>query len=131
MLASFSFVVFFVAFLQGSAFLARQYLESVGVCNSEGPFGVSTSSLVLSLVGVGSVLFFIHLWWKEAVWQRTCVWLLLFSAGLSNMLERVLSGCIFDFLSLPFIPLFNVADVILTLGVVFLIWWELFRGKKE
>ncbi len=124
-------MVFFIVLLQGSAFLARQHLKSGVVCNGEGPFGASASFLVLSLVGVGAILFFMHLWWKEVIWQRSYVWLLLFSAGVSNMLERVLSGCIFDFLSLPFIPLFNVADVILTLGVVFLIWWELFRGKKE
>lgn len=58
--------------------------------------------------------------------QGLC-WLLLLSAGGSNALERLIHGCVFDFLLLPFFPAFNLADVALSLSVVFLLWSEFRR----
>lgn len=74
-----------------------------------------------------SVAFFLFQWWHEEEWQYGVAWLLLLAAAGSNILERFSYGCVFDFLTLSVGPLFNGADVILTLGVVFLLWRELRR----
>jgi signal peptidase II len=55
------------------------------------------------------------------------LWIL--AAGGSNLVERLLYGCVGDYLKVPFFPIFNIADVVLSLSVVFLLWKEL-RGKE-
>lgn len=122
-------VIFFVFCLQGAALFSRSFFKESGICNADGPFGVPITPAIFLGVVVGSAIFFLRAWWMESNFQRSLVWIILFAAGLSNVLERWYFGCVFDFFTFPLVPLFNVADVILTLGVVFLICWELFRGK--
>ena len=64
---------------------------------------------------------FLRVWSKEHEWTTLLPWLLLISAGGSNLLERLISGCVYDYLSVPLFPVFNLPDAILTLSVVFLI----------
>jgi len=70
----------------------------------------------LALVGI--IFFFL----KKKDFDSQWPWILLFSGGLSNFLERIFFGCVLDYISIPFFPIFNVADVLLTLGVVVLLW---------
>jgi len=57
--------------------------------------------------------------------------------GLSNVFERVVFGCIIDFVSVfSFFPVFNIADSMITLGVVGGLWrWlvkeNFFKEKKN
>ena len=121
-------VVFFLLCLQAVVFFVRTLILEEGVCNAEGPFGVTTPTFVFFTTFFLAALFFLWQWWREEDEKQGLFWLLLLSAGGSNALERLIYGCIFDFLALPFFPLFNVADVILSLSVVFLLWRE-FRHK--
>lgn len=119
-------VAFFLLFLQGVAALARMFFPGA-VCNPAGPFGIALSFPILLIVFLLAAGFFLFQWWKE--WDRSLeiLWLLLLSAGTSNALERIVHGCVFDFLSLPGIPLFNLADVALSLSVVFLLVREFLK----
>lgn len=48
--------------------------------------------------------------------------------GLGNMVDRLVSGAVTDFFATEFMsfPIFNVADIFVTVGVVvsFLLWWR-------
>ena len=46
---------------------------------------------------------------------------LIFSGALSNLFDRLIYGCVIDFIDLGFWPVFNLADVLICLGVFFLI----------
>ncbi len=120
-------VAFFVSCLQGISFFAREYQKEGVTCNTEGPFGVQVSLWLLLIIFFGAAWFFLRQWWKEEEKRRAFFWLLLMAAGASNLMERLFFGCVFDFLALPFLPLFNVADVVLTVSVIFLLWWEVRR----
>lgn len=122
-------VVFFLLCLQAASFLARTLWLEQGICNEQGPFGALAPIWGLWGVFVVASLFFLWQWWQEQDTKQGLLWLLLLSAGGSNALERLTNGCIFDFLTLPFFPLFNLADVFLTISVVFLLWKELQRKK--
>ncbi len=58
--------------------------------------------------------------------------LALLSAGaLGNLIERIASGRVTDFIQVPFdFPVFNVADSAIVVGVGLLLWWILF-GPAE
>jgi lipoprotein signal peptidase len=74
---------------------------------------------------VGAV--FLWEWSKSRSLRALFPWLLLVSAGGSNLAERLFFGCVYDYLSLPFFPTFNLSDAILTLSVVFLVW----KGSRD
>src|SRR4030042_2850572 len=42
------------------------------------------------------------------------------SGALSNVLDRVIHGCVVDFIDLKFWPVFNLADIYITIGVIIL-----------
>lgn len=114
--------VVILGLLQGVMLLARRSLFSIGICNPAGPFGLAVSFWLLGGVFLLASAFFLWQWWHEKDSVNALFWLLLFSAGASNMLERLWYGCVFDFLHLPGLPYFNVADILLTASVVFLVW---------
>lgn len=119
----------FLVLFQGLNLLARTVHPPVSLCNSAGFFGLpfpTILSLGLAVTVLGTLFF---LWWKKRDEPISPPWLILFSAGLSNVLERLQYGCVFDYLKLPLWPLFNVADVALFASVVFLVWREYREGK--
>lgn len=75
-------------------------------------------------------IFFLTEWWRETDRPSAFFWLLLLAAGISNGAERFFFGCVSDFLSLPLLPLFNAADVALTVSVVFLVWRKGFINRE-
>lgn len=56
------------------------------------------------------------------------------AGGIGNMIDRIVQGSVTDFFNLSFIsfPVFNIADIFVTLGVVFsLIFYLKFEGKTR
>lgn len=112
----------FIAFFLWGHFLVRAWIVALkyneGVCNPGGPFGIILPQWLFVTVSFGVVIFVGGAWWRE----RGCVfewsWLLILVGGLGNLLERVLFGCIIDYIALPFFPVFNFADILLTIGTL-------------
>ncbi|MFZ1626935.1 MAG: signal peptidase II, partial [Candidatus Moraniibacteriota bacterium] len=48
-------------------------------------------------------------------------WASILFGGFINALDRLLHGCVQDYLHFAFFPSFNLADIMLFLGVVFLL----------
>ncbi|MFZ1654422.1 MAG: signal peptidase II [Candidatus Moraniibacteriota bacterium] len=48
-------------------------------------------------------------------------WMAVFTGGAINAIDRGLHGCVTDYLHLPFFPSFNLADIMLSLGVMVLL----------
>ena len=60
--------------------------------------------------------------------------LLLFSGAVGNVLDRIYRGFVVDFIRVEFIdfPVFNVADIFITIGaVIYIIFILFFDNKKE
>jgi signal peptidase II len=55
---------------------------------------------------------------------------LLLGGSLGNLVERVASGSVTDFLKLPYWPTFNLADVFLVTGVALVFAGMLFGGRE-
>lgn len=58
---------------------------------------------------------------------------LLFAGALGNAIDRVIRGFVVDFISTVFVkfPVFNVADIAITIGAVLLIVYMMFFDKEE
>lgn len=127
LLGAFS-VVFLLLLCQIARAVFRKGTESV--CNSGGAFGADISTGILFGVTLGILVLFGVQWWREEEPLLVWAWVILFSGGLSNLLERVFFGCVTDYLAILFFPVFNLADVLLTVGVagILLSVWQ--RRKR-
>jgi signal peptidase II len=64
--------------------------------------------------------------------ERPWLWVptgMLVGGALGNLIDRVASGSVTDFIKLPAWPAFNVADMSITFGVLALLW--VLEGKRE
>lgn len=57
-------------------------------------------------------------------------WGLLFTGGFINLVDRLWKGCVEDYIHLPLFPSFNLADMMLFLGVIGILF-SLTTGRKD
>ena len=59
--------------------------------------------------------------------------MLMFAGALGNAIDRIFRGYVVDFIETTFIsfPVFNIADIAITVGAVLLIIYILFFDKTE
>ncbi|MEP7162622.1 MAG: signal peptidase II [Candidatus Moraniibacteriota bacterium] len=108
-----------VFFLVSLDFFLRMHV-SLRACNEGIAFGVSVPKPVIILLAIFLIFFFFRNWKDEADHSLAFGYLLLVTGGGLNLLDRIVSGCVRDYLFLPFLPLFpsfNLADMMLVLGV--------------
>lgn len=92
-------------------------------CNEGITWGIMIPSWSLSLT-VGIFLGYIsYLWWKSEQFEERFFLFLMLGGGLTNALDRFLHGCVLDYFVWPFglsnfLPNFNLADMMLFLGLV-------------
>ena len=119
-------VVFLVIIAdQISKIFAGRYLEVS--CNVGFALGLGKASwlvLFFVLVLVGYFLF------KEK--QRFLIFSLslIIGGGIANLLDRLVIGCVRDFISLGFFPSFNLADAAITLGVLLSLFKAVFQNRQ-
>lgn len=115
----------FAAFFLWLHFSLRSFIVGMdaerAICNTEGPFGTPFPEWLFLPISFGAGVFLLLQWRKEDSLALQWPWLLIMSGGLGNILERELFGCIMDYIALPglsFFPVFNLADILLTIGVL-------------
>ena len=99
-------------------------IQLVHVRNSGVAFGFFSGGgvlvLVLTLVALGALLVYFAL--RP---DRPLLWLptgLVVGGAVGNLIDRISSGSVTDFIKLPFWPAFNLADTAITLGVLALLY---------
>jgi signal peptidase II len=69
------------------------------------------------VVVTGLLTFVLVRWARLGAWERAGA-LLALAGGVGNLIDRFARGYVIDFLRLRYWPVFNVADIVITLGVV-------------
>jgi signal peptidase II len=89
--------------------------------------GGGTLVLVLTLVALAALVVYFTLRPRRPyLWVPTGM---LVGGAIGNLIDRVSSGAVIDFIKLPFWPAFNVADMSITFGVLALLW--VLEGKPQ
>jgi len=125
----FSLLIFFD---QISKYLVRHF-GGFYVCNPGISWGISLSDYIFWLFWTVIMVFLISFFIKRIIMQKTTdnsrdsiLIILVLSGAFSNIIDRLRLGCVTDFIDLKFWPVFNLADIFIVLGTVFL----LVRWKK-
>jgi len=92
--------------------------------NSDGPFGLALQSEALNAFGAILVIIFLALFIKEYKKKYIITALgfcFIFFGGLSNLFDRLFLGYVIDYIQITERSFFNLADVMLIIGVTFVI----------
>jgi signal peptidase II len=106
-----------VVFDQFAKIFAVQYFRTT--CNSGFAFGFSPDWFGL-FIPIFVLFLVLVLFWFEKSRHNLFAFSLIFAGGFSNLLDRLWQGCVVDFIDLGFWPAFNVADAVISSGVVIL-----------
>lgn len=125
----------FGASIAGAVFCLDQSMKyllsdsSRRYCNPEGVLGAVSHEGILVFGGVALLGMFGILLLQAGTWKEIVVLALFFGGGLSNLLDRVIHGCVRDFTILSWFPALNFADLALSLGVI--LFFVLLIVRKE
>jgi signal peptidase II len=82
------------------------------------------------LIVIGLFVYLVRL--PRSLWLMRLGLPLIIGGALGNLVDRVLVGQVFDFIQTPLRPgIFNIADVMINLGVVLCLVGAFWQGKRE
>ncbi|OGI10918.1 MAG: hypothetical protein A2Y40_10435 [Candidatus Margulisbacteria bacterium GWF2_35_9] len=103
------------------------------VKNSGIAFGLFPRNTMI-IIGLNFVLLFCLFKFRKHFFQNNLLHKLsltfILAGGSSNLIDRIFLGYVIDFIKVPFIPVFNIADMAINLGLVFLVLGWINRAKK-
>lgn len=108
---------------QFSKYLAVHFSPNWIVCNTGGSWGIAIPLPVLIVFASGILVWMISIQWKQK--RLDISFLLIIAGGIGNLLDRIFCGCVIDFISVPHFPVFNSADILLSIGcLLFFVSWR-------
>lgn len=109
----------FLALLDG-AYRSGAFLSIPPVCNPGIGLGIELSpSLMWAAILLILTLVLSQTFKKPFGWENVA-WGAVFIGGMTNAIDRHARGCVTDYLHVPFFPSFNLADIMIFLGVMLL-----------
>jgi|WetSurMetagenome_2_1015567.scaffolds.fasta_scaffold869697_1 lipoprotein signal peptidase len=103
---------------------AKRIIRSKGgfyICNSDISWGIQIPQYLFVIFWLLVIAFLIILWIKKRSKINAIFILLIFSGAVSNILDRVVFGCVIDFIKISIFPIFNPADIFITAGTILLL----------
>lgn len=97
-----------------------------------GGFGITNKNIVFGLLScyLAILLPFLLLLFFWGL-KKGFSWgiILIFSGGLSNLIDRVLRGGVIDFIDIKIIPVFNLADIMICVGLLLFLIDFIFKKR--
>lgn len=94
-------------------------------------FGIDLPKVLIMLISVGILVFFAYLIYHYKIWRNKIhlfAAAVLLAGGIGNSIDRLRFGYVVDFIKVYWWPTFNVADVLIVIGVA-LFAWEFFINE--
>jgi signal peptidase II len=113
----------------------RGVLDFTYVQNRGAAFSLFQNSQLITVIlpvitMVAGVIFLLHLRKKKEKLAELGV-LLIISGGIGNLIDRTVMGFVTDMISVGRFPVFNVADICVTVGCAVLILWVIIGDRKD
>ena len=113
----------------------RGVLDFTYVQNRGAAFSLFQNSQLITVIlpvitMIAGVMFLLHLRKKKEKLAELGV-LLIMSGGIGNLIDRTVMGFVTDMISVGGFPVFNVADICVTVGCAVLILWVIIGDRKD
>ena len=110
--------------------------DFVYVRNTGAAFSMLSGKLgLLSIISIAFCIGVVVYWFKKKpTHPLMCTALTLLASGaLGNAIDRIIRGYVVDYISLSFIsfPVFNIADIAITIGAVLMVVYVMFFDKES
>lgn len=63
--------------------------------------------------------------------EMNFIWILFLAGGIGNLIDRVRIGAVIDFIQIGWFPVFNLADIYITLSAIGIVVFYLFNLEKN
>lgn len=120
--------------IDGSVSIIKGLLNFTYVENRGAVFGFMQGSnyilaVLSTIVCIGLIIYLV----KTLKKGKTPVFgiYLVIAGGISNVIDRLVRGYVIDFIDTPFIATFNIADMLIVIGVFFIVLSQLKELKKD
>jgi signal peptidase II len=115
---------------RGEVWPADWPVHIVHITNTGAAFGIFQNAgpllVVTSLIGMAAILVYLFNPGFAHPLMRAGL-ALMFGGAVGNLIDRLWSGEVVDFVKFPHFPAFNVADSAITIGVLCLLWTMTFE----
>jgi len=101
--------------------------------NKDIAFSLPMTYLVLYPIII-LILIVLILFWKKDFKKRSILiwpWGLIIIGAISNLLDRIRYGGVIDFINVQYFTVFNLSDVYISIGVIWILWHEWFYRKNN
>jgi len=112
---------FLFVLLIASDQLLKLLFSEKSVCNKNLAWGIPIAPGVFYFFWL--IIFFLliyHFLKSENIFNKIALTFIL-SGAVSNLADRIIHGCVIDFIDLKFWPVFNLADIYITMGISLLV----------
>lgn len=113
----------FIAFLLFDQAIKHYFVENTYyIINRQFALNLFGNNLLAICLGVVLIVIFIIINKDLLTTNRAWLVSIIVSAGSSNIIDRIIYGGVVDYVFLGRLPVFNLADVIISIGVIILIY---------
>ena len=104
-------------------------------CNEGSVFGFGGNTggnLVISLASFSILIYFLYFIFRQEKLRENFPLILILSGGMSNLFDRLIFGCVRDFIQIfKWFPVFNLADIFISIGVLLFVFSTIKNFKKH
>ena len=118
----------FVLLIASDQFLKLLFLEN-SVCNKNLAWSIPTASGVFYFFWLIIFSLLIYYFLKSKNYFEKIALTFILSGAVSNMIDRIVHGCVVDFINIKIWPIFNLADIYITIGIIVLITIKILNSK--
>lgn len=101
--------------------------------NQDIAFSLPMTYLVLYPIIILILVLLIWFWQKDFKKKSILIWpwALIIIGAISNLMDRIQYGGVIDFINVPYFTVLNLSDIYISIGVVWILWYEWFFRKKK
>ena len=122
--AFFLIVSVFLADMLSKMFAYKYWQVS---CNQGVAFGFGSDGKIVSFVAL-IIVFWLLAQSKQTILRTGLSFVV--AGGIANLVDRVATGCVRDFIEIGSFPSFNLADIAITFGAVVILYHLFLESKK-
>jgi signal peptidase II len=101
------------------------------VCNKDIAWSISIAPGFFYFIWIVIILLIIYLFLKSKSDSEKIALVLILSGAFSNLFDRLSRGCVIDFIDLKFWPVFNTADIYISIGVFSMLFLIIKNKRRE